>query len=482
MHQLLRDYLTNEKNKASVNERSGQGCAGSAPDEGKRIEMIVLSDEYKDEISRVLGDDCHRCFEMINDEPFKGISVNRLKITPERLLPLLPFAVEKSPFYEDGYCIKGNAESIGKSPLHHAGAFYVQEPSASSAVSLLGVRPGERVLDLCAAPGGKSAQIASCLGGSGLIWSNEVVKSRAQILLSNFERMGIANGVVSSCYPEILCGRLSGFFDRVLVDAPCSGEGMFRKNPAAFLEWSREHVISCAERQISILNSASAALRPGGILVYSTCTFSYEENEGVIKEFLRRHDDFEECSISAHFGRRTELGCAVRITPLEGGEGHFAAKLRKKGGSEEGSGVCSAAVRPSQTAGAVQKELAEIFVKAPAGIVSVNKDKAYILPEGLPDMSGLGVIRAGILAGEFKKNRFEPAHSLFTAFEPSCFRRVLELSLSDSRTVEYLRGMELDCDLPSGYAAVSIEGMTAGFGKCSSSRLKNKYPKGLRDL
>lgn len=447
---------------------------------------MILSDEYRSEISRILGGDSDRFFELINGGPYRGISVNRLKTDPERLLPLLPFAVEKSPFYTDGYYITDGFEGIGRHPLHHAGAFYVQEPSASSAVSMLDVVPCEKILDLCAAPGGKSAQIASCLRGTGLIWSNEVIRNRAQILLSNFERMGIANGVVSSCYPETLCTRLRGYFDKVLVDAPCSGEGMFRKNPDAAAEWSREHVISCSERQLSILNSAAEALKDGGILVYSTCTFSYEENEGVITEFLKRHDEFEMCDITLHFGRRTELPCAVRITPLEGGEGHFAAKLRKRCTGEgnvsytyPGSSVRTKQVPEIKTA---EEELSDIFAKIPEGVISVKNDKAFILPEGLPDVSGCGVIRAGILAGELKRNRFEPAHSLFTAFAPSCFNRVLELSVFDRRTEEYLSGLEIDCGGAAGYTAVSVEGMVTGFGKCSSGRLKNKYPKGLRNL
>lgn len=464
------------------------GLRIACPDEGglciRRSGMIELSDEYKAEIKKILGGDYLRYLEMMDGEPYRGISVNRLKTDPERLLPLLPFTVEKSPFYKDGYYITGDTEGIGKHPLHHAGAFYVQEPSASSAVSLLDVEPDDRILDLCAAPGGKSAQIASCLGGSGLIWSNEVVKNRAQILLSNFERMGIANGVVSSCYPETICTRLGGYFDKVLVDAPCSGEGMFRKNPAAVAEWSREHVLSCSERQLSILESAANALKEGGILVYSTCTFSYEENEGVITEFLKRHDDFEMCDIAEHFGRRTELPCAVRITPLEGGEGHFAAKLRKRctyNSSESNTHQkTSSRTKSNPEIQTVEKELSDIFARIPEGIISVKNDKVCILPEGLPDISGCGVIRAGIMAGELRKNRFEPAHSLFTAFSPSCFNRVLELSLADRRTIEYLSGLETDCDGEAGYTAVSIEGMVTGFGKCSSGRLKNKYPKGLR--
>lgn len=441
--------------------------------------MLKLPEDFITEIKDVLKDETEEFLRQYEKEPFKGISINRLKAEPEKLLPLLDFDTEKSPFYADGYYIKGEAQGIGKHPLHHAGAFYVQEPSASSAVTLLDVHPGEKILDLCAAPGGKSAQIASCLRGQGLLWSNEVVKNRAQILLSNFERMGIANGVVSSCYPDILCEKLSGFFDKVLVDAPCSGEGMFRKNPEAAAEWSREHVLSCAERQLAILDSASQALKEGGTLVYSTCTFSREENEGVITAFLESHKEFEPCESTENFGRKTGVSCGIRITPLEGGEGHFAAKLRKKG---ETYPSVRTAVRETndKLTERVRKELSEIFTILSPGKLTVINDKAYIIPSEMPEISGAGIIRAGILAGELKKNRFEPAHALFMASEPENIKRVLDLSLDDRRVQEFLSGYEIECEIDSGYTAFAVEGIVTGFGKCSSGRLKNKYPKGLR--
>ncbi len=442
--------------------------------------MITLPEDYLQEMQTVFGEELPAYEACFARDAFRGISVNRLKITPEALLPLLPFPVTRSPFYRDGYYVSAEEQGIGKLPLHHAGAFYVQEPSASSAVSLLGVRPGDRVLDLCAAPGGKSAQIASCLEGSGLIWSNEVVRSRAQILLSNYERMGIRSGVVSSLYPEVLCSRLSGFFDRVLVDAPCSGEGMFRKDPAAVAEWSREHVLACARRQLSILDSAAEALRSGGTLVYSTCTFSPEENEGVIRQFLESHPDFTPGELTESFGRPTGVSCGIRITPLENGEGHFAAILRKTGDASPWGTIVSGNLTKSEKQAA--DELLDIFRELPHGRLKLQGDKLYLLPELYPETAGVNVIRAGVFAGEFKKNRFEPAHSLFTAFPPSAFRRVLALDRDDPRAVEFLNGYEIDCDGDKGYTAVSYCGMVMGFGKCSGGRLKNKYPKGLRTV
>lgn len=443
--------------------------------------MPLLPSDFIAEMKALLKDDYPEYEKLSEKEPFRGLSVNRLKADPELVQKYLPVVLEKSPFYRDGFYISDNESSLGNDPLHHGGAFYIQEPSAASAVTLLGVEQGDKVLDLCAAPGGKSAQIASCLGGSGLIWSNELVKNRAQILLSNFERMGISKGVVSSCFPETLCVRLEGFFDKVLVDAPCSGEGMFRKNPDAISEWSREHVKACAERQLSILESAAPALRDGGTLVYSTCTFSYEENEGVISRFLERHSEFEPCEVKESFGRPSELKCAVRITPIEGGEGHFAAKLKKRGephysGAAQTKKSCS---EDSRILSAKQ-ELSGIFSELPRGEYIISGDKLYIVPRGLPELKGLGVIRAGVLAGEFKKNRFEPAHALFMSSKPDNIKRVLDFGSGDKRVTEFLSGMEIDCECSAGYTAVSYCGVIIGFGKCSSGRLKNKYPKGLR--
>ncbi len=441
---------------------------------------MTLPESFIKELNTVLGDDTEKYISLFSQPPYRGISVNRLKTTPDRLKSLLPLELTSCPFYKDGFYIPTETQGIGNSPLHHAGAFYVQEPSAMSAVTLLSPERGDRVLDLCAAPGGKSVQIASTLGGAGLLWSNEIVKSRAQILLSNFERAGIRNGVISSLHPDTLCTRLEGFFDKVLVDAPCSGEGMFRKDERALTEWSREHVRACAARQLSVLESGARALRRGGILVYSTCTFSYEENEGVINEFLKRNSDFEGVDISEPFGRKTELSCGIRITPVEGGEGHFGARLRKKGDSDRRNSFESRRKSTGEQARLSENLLEEIFKKRPDGELKMIGDKVYLLPEEMPDISDISIIRAGLLIGELKKNRIEPCHSLFTSFRPEMFNSVLDLSLDDERIAEYLSGSEIDAEGKSGYTAVAFCGITAGFGKCSGGRLKNKYPKGLR--
>ncbi len=437
-------------------------------------------DFFLNRMKTLLGDEYDEFLRFYNGDNFRGLRVNTLKCSADKLRAALGFEFKSTPFCPDGFYIPPEVESLGKHPLHHAGAFYIQEPSATSAVEMLGVERGDYVLDLCAAPGGKSTQIGAKLGGMGLLWSNEIVKSRANILLSNIERMGIHNAVVTNSHPEQLCQSLAGQFDKVLVDAPCSGEGMFRKNSAAQTEWSEEHVKSCAERQLHILNSAKLALKPGGVMVYSTCTFSPEENEGVIKRFLDENPDFTLEDAGVDFGRPA-MKHARRIFPMNGGEGHFAARLRKSGSLIRTS--CE-----EKSTESANREVFEfydsLFVNRPFGEnLIIKNNKIIILPKNYIEIKGLPVLRAGIILGENVKNRIEPHHSAFMAAKPSdCARRV-ELSSDSAEIRAFLHGEEISvpADL-KGYAAVCVDGVTCGFGKASGGRLKNKYPKGLRTL
>ncbi len=447
--------------------------------------MKYIPEKFLDQMKDLLEPkDFADFLEDMEKQPYRGIRVNTLKCGAEKLMEYLPFKMEKTPFSQDGFYIPYTTENIGNDPFHHAGAFYVQEPSASSAVTVLDVRKGDRVLDLCAAPGGKSTQIAAALGSTGLLWSNEIVRSRANILLSNIERMGISNAVVSSCHPETLCCGLEGYFDRVLVDAPCSGEGMFRKDETAPQEWSLEHSAACGERQLSILESASKALKKGGIMVYSTCTFSVFENENVIEKFIEIHDDFELVDSGVDFGRKA-LEKAVRILPRDGGEGHFVAKLRKKGEwTPSVESVRNVNENFAERESAL-KLYDEIFVNRPFGENFLKiKDKILIAPEfELPDLKGLGVIRAGLLFGEIKKNRIEPCHAVFIAAQKKDLRSFADLKYNDVRLKKFFHGEEIEVSEElKGYTAVLVEGVSAGFGKASAGRLKNKYPKGLRTL
>ncbi len=439
--------------------------------------------EFLIRMKSLLGEEYGQFLKYYEADNFRGLRVNTLKCSADKLRNAIGFPLEQTPFCPDGFYIPKEIEGLGNHPLHHCGAFYIQEPSATSAVEMLGVQKGDRVLDLCAAPGGKSTQIGAKLGGTGLLWSNEIVKSRANILLSNIERMGISNAVVSNAHPDILCSQLSGQFDRVLVDAPCSGEGMFRKNSEAQNEWSEAHVKSCAERQLNILNSAKHALKIGGVMVYSTCTFSQEENEGVITRFLEENPDFTLEDSGVTFGRPT-LEYARRIFPMDGGEGHFAARLRKSGEVYQNS----FSENKSKADTKILDFYDSIFVDRPFGDrIVVIKDKIIILPKNfdspIRNWKSLGVLRAGIILGEIVKNRIEPHHSAFMAAKPEQCVRSVNLDCDSADIKAYLHGEEITVpENLRGYIAVCVNSMTTGYGKASNGRLKNKYPKGLRTL
>lgn len=436
---------------------------------------VKLPEEFIKRMSSILGDELDDFINCFNEEPEKGIRINTLKTNINEVKKVMELT--QSPFSPLSFYIHKN-EKVGSMPFHCAGAFYSQEPSASSAVTVLDPQEGDVVLDLCAAPGGKSTQISALLGGKGLIWSNEVVKSRANILLSNVERMGIRNCVVSSVYPDKLATKLGGFFDKILVDAPCSGEGMFRKNIDAITEWSPEHVESCANRQQSILDSAAICLKQDGILVYSTCTFSVEENENTVKVFLENNPEFQQVEIDVNFGRKALDGKSLRIFPMDGGEGHFVAKFKRVG---ENNKYPDEYKFKSNKNDRSQGEdfYSTLFKNEIFGNVECINDKFIIMPKTLPDLTGINVLRAGVMLGERVGKRIEPHHGAFMAHNMKECINYINLDSDSDELEKYLRGEEISCET-KGYTAVCVQGITTGFGKASNGRLKNKYPKGLR--
>ena len=442
---------------------------------------MELPVSFQNAMKELLGEEYPAFFQSY-ERPFRqGLRRNPLKCGEELLRESLPFSLEPSPFSPLSFYIERGEEKLGYLPAHHAGLFYVQEPSACSAVTALDPQPGEAVLDLCAAPGGKSTQIAGLLQGVGLLWSNEIVKSRAQILLSNVERMGVKNGVVSSCHPQRLCQGLQGFFDRVLVDAPCSGEGMFRRDPEAVAQWTPESVPACAQRQRAILDSAALAVREGGVLVYSTCTFAREENEDNVEWFLSAHPEFELVPLNLPFGRPGVNGLPVRrIYPMDGGEGHFVAKFRRKGENPCRAGLFSRYLSGKEE-GEVRELFQELFTCPYPGNGARFGERLYLLPQGLPEMEGLGVLRAGVELAQRKGRRWEPSHGAFQSARKEDCRQVLDLPWDSPQLAAFLRGEEIDCGT-KGYTGVCAGGVTTGFGKASGGRLKNHYPKGLRNL
>ncbi len=445
-----------------------------------------MHSEFLREMKAMLGDEFDEFVASYNLPHKRGIRINTLKFDTHNYNQL-GLNLTECKFAPSGFYLNSEEGGIGNSPWHHAGAFYSQEPSAMSAVTILDPQPGERILDMCSAPGGKSTQIAAALNGRGMLWSNEYVRKRAQILLSNIERMGIRNCVVSNAHPDMLAQKLEGTFDRVLVDAPCSGEGMFRRDSTAITEWTPEHSATCAVRQLAILDSAAECVADGGVLVYSTCTFSFCENEDVIAAFLDKHPEFSIVDSGVTFGRagfnrsdKYDLTLSRRIFPMDGGEGHFAAKLKKCGDSIKSS---FSSKRGKISDG--EKSAADLFRQCfncePYGDIVQIGDNCYIMPENMPDTRGLGVLRGGVLLGEILRNRIEPSHALFMASHADECNRIISLAPDSAELNAFLRGEEIAVsEQIKGYAAVACGDTVTGFGKCSGCRLKNKYPKGLR--
>ena len=386
--------------------------------------------------------------------------------------PALPFVREPVPWEPEGFYYDPAARP-GLHVYHEAGVYYLQEASAMAPVALLDPRPGERVCDLCAAPGGKTTQIAGRMLGRGFLLCNEINPKRAKILSRNMERMGVANALVTNEHPEVLASRFPGFFDRVLVDAPCSGEGMFRKEEAAVTDWSEETVQMCARRQREILNSAARLVRPGGRLVYSTCTFAPEEDEETLATFLEAHPEFTPEPVDAPWFAAGE-NASYRMWPHKLlGEGHFAAVLRKTGG-ESGEIPVSDGEKLPKTWESFAKELG---ITLPEGKAIVFGQSLYWAPKELPELNRLKVLRPGLELGTVKKDRFEPAHAL-ALWLKAC--AVTERFPPDSPEMKaYLHG-DVVPSRKKGWCLVRAGDYSIGWGKGDGSVLKNHYPKGLR--
>ena len=386
--------------------------------------------------------------------------------------PTMDFAGENVPWEPMGFYYDPEARP-GLHPYHEAGVYYLQEASAMAPVALLDPQPGERVLDLCAAPGGKTTQIAGRMMGEGFLLCNEINPKRAKILARNIERMGVANALVTNEHPEHLAERFPGFFDRVLVDAPCSGEGMFRKEEAAVTDWSQETVEMCARRQAEILHSAAAMLKPGGRLVYSTCTFAPEEDEMAVAAFLESHPEFEPEVIEAPWFVPVENG-GHRLWPHKLlGEGHFAAVLRKNGGEEGDIAPCPAEKLPKEWVSFAR----ELKIDLPAGKAVSFGSNLFWTPEDLPDMKRLKVMRPGLELGEVKKGRFEPAHAL--ALWLNICANTVSFDAEGPEIRDYMHGNVLS-GTAKGWCLIKAGDYSLGWAKGDGNQLKNHYPKGLR--
>lgn len=493
-------------------------------------EQIRLPQAFCGRMERLLLEEYNAFLASYEKERYYGLRHNPLKSPAEIFVGQMPFTLDKIAWAREGYYYQA-AQQPGRHVLHEAGAYYIQEPSAMAVAEILNPRPGERILDLCAAPGGKTTQIAGRMQGEGLLVANEIVPERARVLSQNVERMGVRNCVVCNEKPKRLAALFPGFFDRILVDAPCSGEGMFRKDEAARQEWSPAHVTMCAERQGKILEEAASMLKPGGVLVYSTCTFAPEENEGVISRFIRAHEDYiiEETDCCEAFSQGqpgwTDAPAAgieytMRLWPHKlKGEGHYIARLRRKK-EAAGQGILpyeesdrnsqdrvnsadrissknsisskngknnrnnrertgDRKLREAVTAFLTQElGLPETWIDRQSGTVVSFGEQVYLVPEGMIPLAGVKVLRPGLCLLTDRKNRFEPAHALAMALTGEDTARVRELTMEEAR--RYLRGESIPCGQERGWILLTCEGYSLGFGKASGGQIKNHYPKGLR--
>lgn len=442
--------------------------------------MTQLPEAFLRRMHRQLGDPGYADYlsAMERTRP-RALRVNTLKTDVAAFLSLADAALSPDEIVPEGFFVPEDFQ-VGTNPLHAAGLFYMQEPSAQFPAALLCAKPHETVLDLCAAPGGKTGQLAAGMQNTGLLIANEIVPQRAGVLSGTLERLGVQNAVVTNMRPDALCPLLSGSCDAVLVDAPCSGEGMFRKEPQAVCDWSEAHVRASAERQRRILESAAVCVKPGGRLVYSTCTFSPEENEETVAWFLAAHPAFS-CAAQKRFYPHTSTG-----------EGQFAALLLRD------DSPVPAAIEKTQSGGrrvpsrkgkpinpatdaALDRFFKETMTVRPGSIPLFLPDgRVFLQPERVPDaLSEMRVLSCGVLAGELRGERFRPAHALFLAYPGDTF--LTALTLDGAALFAFLAGETVLCE-PSltGYAAVCVHGHPLGFGKCDRGTLKNHLPKGLR--
>lgn len=442
-------------------------------------------DQFWQRMQSYLNEKDYTSFRHQHDQPpFRGIRLNPLKKEIAEIRAMLDFETKPTPFSAEHFYVSDTLS--GNHPFHLAGLYYMQEPSAGSAVEVLAPSGSDKVLDLCAAPGGKSTQIAGRLQEDGLLVANEYISSRAQILLSNIERMGVSNAIITNASTNQIAAALPNYFDKVLVDAPCSGEGMFRKEEQARTEWSLAHVASCAVRQLPILEDGFACLRPGGTLVYSTCTFAMEENEALIAAFLSKYPNAILADANVSFGRQgipypgIDHTLVRRVYPMDGGEGHFVAKIQKKETAEP----CRQKTdrKQSVTEPGVLDFMKSQFAGIDLSRIFQHQSMIYYQPKQMPVLSGIKVLRSGVLVGEWTKGYLKPHHHIYRILDQDQYQNKISLHCNDPRLLDYLRGAEIDMDEPSsqGYCSVQVEGFPLGFGKASAGKVKNHYPKGLR--
>ena len=437
-----------------------------------------MNRQFLEQMQSLLKDEYNDYLDEMKKEPNRGYRINLLKADIEDFFACTDLSNEPTGFCSNGYRLRKDDTSLGRSIPYAAGLFYIQEPSASAAVTIMDPRPGMKILDLCAAPGSKSTEILEKLNNSGILVANEINRSRSEVLCENVERCGAANAVILNDTPAHIADQFASYFDMVLCDAPCSGEGMFRKNPDAEKEWSIENVCSCAKRQKEILEDAYRCLKPGGVLVYSTCTLNTVENEDVINAFISEHSDMHTQDAHASFGRgaynrHNESLYAVRIMPMDHGEGHFICRMIKEDNGE----TCYLSAKKSEKIPEFVLSFLDSQLSKRYPYLYMNHDKVYGGTYPFIETGRCMLVRQQVYLGRIQKDRFEPSHAMYMSSYCS-FRNTV--NLSDEQAMSFLMGNALIYPSERGYCSMQWKGFPIGFGKSDGKTIKNHYPKKLR--
>ncbi len=457
-----------------------------------------LPKEFEEKMRELLKEEFPDYMACYGKPRFYGLRVNTGKITAEEFERICPFPIHPVPWIGNGYYYDGESVTPSKHPYYYAGLYYLQEPSAMTPASRLPVEPGDKVLDVCAAPGGKATELGARLGREGLLVANDLSSSRAKGLLKNIEVFGIGNVLVLSEEPGKLCDHFPEYFDKILIDAPCSGEGMFRKDKKMVKAWEEHGPEFFSNIQRGIILKAARMLKPGGMLLYSTCTFDARENEQVIGYLLAACPEFCVMPMEGYEGfleGRPELSdpvCrglkeTVRIFPHRmDGEGHYLALLKKKGTAGKPVPARERSGRGKEKLPEELKEfLEEVSVSFDSGRMDIRGERVYYMPQELPDVRGIRFLRTGLLLGELKKKRFEPSQALAMYLKKEEYRKTIDFGAADERIFRYLKGETLEVsDLAGkaekGWYLVCVDSYPLGWGKLSKGTLKNKYLPGWR--
>lgn len=452
------------------------------------MDITKLPIEFLNDMESILGEEYNSFLESYNDEPQFGLRVNRLKISVEDFLKICPFKLEPIPWTEDGFYFDPK-DRPAKHPYYHGGLYYIQEPSAMAPAAILSAKKGDVVADLCAAPGGKSLQTASDIGEEGLIVSNDISASRLRALVKNVELAGVKNAIVICTDPTTLVNQFESTFDKILVDAPCSGEGMFRRDPKGIKNWSLESRKTYSDIQKKIMDAIPSMLVEGGICTYSTCTFTPEENEKLIHDFLEKNSDFKIDNFrSSYFekGLRDNdinpvLEMAYRLWPHKlKGEGHFVARLINGGEYNKQSLKESVNNQPPNVFLDFIKENLNEFKHS--GNYKIVNEKLILEPNHNLNLKGIRVLRSGWYLGDIKKNRFEPSQAFAMGLKKEEVKNTFDLMSTSDSVYRYLRGETINCDKEKGWILVTVDGYPLGWGKVVDKKLKNKYPASWRML